>query len=54
MALGALAASYALVGESIVSRFAVCGVDFDSIMAVCTELLSMYDDQQEMGAIEDK
>jgi hypothetical protein len=46
LALAALAASCALAGESIAGRFAVCGVDTSSIVAVCTELLSMYDREQ--------
>jgi hypothetical protein len=43
VALAALATACALAGESIASRFAVCGVDMDSITAACNELLSMYD-----------
>jgi hypothetical protein len=46
LALAALAAACALAGESIAGRFAVCGVDTSSIMAACTELLSMYDREQ--------
>lgn len=46
VALAALAASCALAGESIASRFAVCGVDMGIITDACAELLSMYDHEE--------
>jgi hypothetical protein len=54
VALAALAASCALAGESMASTFAVCGVDMLSITDACTELLSMYSDEEAKSEIEDK
>ena len=54
VALAALAASCALSGESVAGRFAVCGVDMDSIVAACTELLSIYSREEVKGATDGK
>ena len=51
IALAALAASCALAGESIASKFAACGVDADSITAACNELLNMYNEEEEAKGV---
>jgi hypothetical protein len=54
VALAALAASCALAGESLATRFAVCGVDMDSIVAACSSLLSIYSREEGKGVAEGK